>query len=237
MKKMICLKNGKEILLSTVFLLLFSFGLVGQNIQISGTVSDNTGQPLPGVNIVVEGTSTGTITDVDGNYSLEAPSDGALEFNFIGFASQTIQIDGRSEINVVLEPTDVSLQEVVVVGYGTQRRENLTGAVTDVRAERMENKPVSSLSSALQGEAAGVSIVNSGGPGQEPVVRIRGVGSVNLSSDPLYVVDGMPVGSIEGLDPNSIQSVSILKDASSAAIYGSRAANGVLLITTKKGKS
>lgn len=235
MKKMICLKNGKEILLSTVFLLLFSFGLVGQNIQISGTVSDNTGQPLPGVNIVVEGTSTGTITDVDGNYSLEAPSDGALEFNFIGFASQTIQINGRSEINVVLEPTDVSLQEVVVVGYGTQRRENLTGSVTDVRAERMENKPVSSLSSALQGEAAGVSIVNSGGPGQEPVVRIRGVGSVNLSSDPLYVVDGMPVGSIEGLDPNSIQSVSILKDASSAAIYGSRAANGVLLITTKKG--
>ncbi|WP_051536122.1 SusC/RagA family TonB-linked outer membrane protein [Marinilabilia salmonicolor] len=233
MKKMKYLK--KEALTFVVFFLCFSVSILAQNVRITGTVNDNTGQPLPGVNIIVEGTSTGTITDVDGNYSLEAPSDGALVFNFIGFASQTVPIDGRSEIDVVLEQSDISLSEVVVVGYGTQKRENLTGAVTDIRAERMENKPVSSLTSALQGEAAGVSIVNSGGPGQEPVIQIRGVGSVNLSSAPLYVVDGMPVGSIEGLDPNSIQSVSILKDASSAAIYGSRAANGVLLITTKKG--
>ena len=233
MKKTMCLK--KEGILLLFFLFFVNLGMYAQNVNITGTVSDNTGQSLPGVNIIIEGTTTGTITDIDGNYSIEAPADAVLEFNFIGFESQKIPVDGRNEIDVVLEPTDISLSEVVVVGYGTQRRENLTGAVTDVRAERMQNKPVSSLTSALQGEAAGVSIVSSGGPGQEPNIRIRGVGSVNLSSSPLYVVDGMPVGSIEGLDPNSIQSVSILKDASSAAIYGSRAANGVLLITTKKG--
>jgi TonB-dependent starch-binding outer membrane protein SusC len=233
MKKTMFLK--KEGILIIFFFFFISLGMYAQNVSITGTVTDNTGQSLPGVNIIIEGTTNGTITDVNGNYSIDAPTDGNLVFNFIGFQSQTVPIEGRNEINVVLEPTDISLSEVIVVGYGTQRRENLTGAVTDVKAERMQSKPVSSLSSALQGEAAGVSIVNSGGPGQEPVVRIRGVGSVNLSSDPLYVVDGMPVGSIEGLDPNSIQSVSILKDASSAAIYGSRAANGVLLITTKKG--
>jgi TonB-linked SusC/RagA family outer membrane protein len=225
----------KEGILLIIFLFSINLGLFAQDVTVTGTVRDNTGQSLPGVNIIIEGSTTGTITDTDGNYTIEAPADGFLVFNFIGFSAQTVPVDGRNEINVVLEPTDISLSEVVVVGYGTQRRENLTGAVTEVRAERMQNKPVSSLSSALQGEAAGVSIVNSGGPGQEPNIRIRGVGSVSLSSAPLYVVDGMPVGSIEGLDPNSIQSVSILKDASSAAIYGSRAANGVLLITTKKG--
>ncbi|MBN2817570.1 MAG: TonB-dependent receptor, partial [Bacteroidales bacterium] len=208
---------------------------LSQNVFINGTVQDNTGQPLPGVNIIVEGTTTGTITDSNGKYSIEAPSSGTLVFNFIGFSSQTVPINGRQVIDVTMQPSDISLEEIVVVGYGTQRRENLSGSISDVRADRMATKPVSSLSSALQGEAAGVSIVNSGGPGQEPVIRIRGIGSVNLSSSPLFVVDGMPVGSIEGIDPNSIQSVSILKDASSAAIYGSRAANGVLLITTKKG--
>ncbi len=225
----------KEVLLIVILFFAFNFGALAQNVLINGTVNDNTGQPLPGVNIIVEGTTTGTITDVNGKFSIEAPSDGNLVFNFIGFSAQTVAISGKQIIDVSLKPSDISLEEVVVVGYGTQKRENLSGAISEVRADRIASKPVTSLTSALQGEAAGVSVVSSGGPGQEPVIRIRGIGSVNLSSSPLYVVDGMPVGSIEGIDPNSIQSVSILKDASSAAIYGSRAANGVLLITTKKG--
>jgi TonB-linked SusC/RagA family outer membrane protein len=222
--------------LITLPMLFFSFLSYAQSLTVSGIVQDETGYALPGVAVAIQGTLQGTITDVEGRYTITVDDpNSVLTFSFIGMETQNVDVAGRSVINVFLKTEFADLGEVVVVGYGTQRRENLSGAISDVRADRIANKPVSSLSSALQGEAAGVSVVSSGGPGQEPVIRIRGIGSVNLSSNPLYVVDGMPVGSIEGIDPNSIQSVSILKDASSAAIYGSRAANGVLLITTKKG--
>lgn len=209
-----------------------------QQQQVKGTITDaNTGEPLVGVNIVVEGTTLGAVSDVDGRYSIELPTtDATLTFTFVGYVAQKIKVGGQSTIDVKLESDIKSLEEIVVVGYGTQNKQSVTGSVSNLSPKSLSIRPVSSIETALQGQVAGVSVVGSGTPGQSPTVRIRGIGSVNFAADPLYVVDGIPVGSLNNFDIKDMESVTILKDAASAAIYGSRAANGVVLITTKKGK-
>lgn len=218
-------------------------------ITVSGTVSSQeNGELLPGVNILVKGSTTGTVTDMDGAYSITVQDESAtLVYSFIGYATQEVSINGRSTIDVVLVPDYAALGEVVVIGYGTQRRSDLTGAVGSVGADALIERPSPSLNQALAGRVSGVQVnTNSGRPGGRTNIRIRGFSSINSSNNPLYVVDGvmLPMGNqdqasnaIDYINPNDIASVEILKDASSTAIYGSRGANGVILITTKKGRS
>lgn len=206
---------------------------------ISGTVTDENNEPLPGVNILEKGTNNGTISDVEGNYRLTA-SDAAdtLLFSSVGYETQEIAINGRTTIDVQMLPSIEALEEIVVVGFGEQRKENLTGSVSSVNAETITQRPVTNPVSALQGRMPGVRIVqNSGEPGNEGLnVRIRGQGTFSSAgSNPLVLIDGVE-GNLNNLDPNNIASVSVLKDAASASIYGSRAANGVILVTTKKGQ-
>ncbi|TCO10692.1 SusC/RagA family TonB-linked outer membrane protein [Natronoflexus pectinivorans] len=227
--------NCKLACLFLLPLLLLTVNLNAQQGQIQGRVVDEAGFPIAGVNVIIQGTTTGVITDSEGNYRINAAPDAILSFSFIGYSSETIPVDGRTQIDLTLTPDVLQLSDIVVVGYGTQRRESLTGSVASISSDRLERKPVSSIESALQGEMSGVSVVSSGGPGEAPSVRIRGIGSVNFSADPLYVIDGIPVGNLNNFDVNDIESVSVLKDAAASAIYGSRAANGVVLITTKRG--
>ncbi|MBK0379678.1 SusC/RagA family TonB-linked outer membrane protein [Mucilaginibacter segetis] len=209
------------------------------DITVSGKVVDDTNQPLPGVNVSIAGTTIGTVTDVNGIYKLNIPdayANKSLTFSFIGFATQEVAIAGKSEINISLKPEDNKLNEVVVVGYGTQKRINLTGAVATIGSKDIENKPVLNTFQALQGESPNLIIQQSTlDPGSDVTVNIRGVGTLGDNS-PLVVIDGIVGGNLNTLNPNDIESVSILKDAGSAAIYGSRAANGVILVTTKAGK-
>ncbi|MEN7549566.1 TonB-dependent receptor [Rapidithrix thailandica] len=212
---------------------------VQQEVVVSGTVTSNEdGQPLPGVTILVKGTGTGTSTDLDGNYKLTVPEGSSLIFSFIGFQTQEVAINNQSTINIVLQSDVSQLEEVVVVGYGTQKKVNLTGSVATVSSEELASRPVSNISSALQGAVPGMTIVqNSGQPGKDAgTIRVRGVGTIGNSAGPMVLVDGIE-SSMNDIDPNDIESISVLKDAASAAIYGSRAANGVILITTKKGKA
>ncbi len=212
------------------------YGRMEQGRRISGKVVDPEERPLAGVTVAVKGTANGAITDTGGNYSLgNVPPGATLIFSFIGMKAQEIAVKEQSVINVTMTEEIVDIEEIVAVGYGTQRRQDLTGSISNVTSEKLESKPVSSIESALQGQVPGVSVVNTGGPGKSPTVRIRGIGSVNYAADPLYVIDGVPVGTLNNFDIKDMESVSILKDAASAAIYGSRAANGVVLITTKKG--
>ncbi|WP_067032368.1 SusC/RagA family TonB-linked outer membrane protein [Allomuricauda sp. CP2A] len=230
--------------LLTISFILFGTVLFAQNnITVSGTVTDDQGQPLPGASVILMGTTTGTQTDFDGNYSLDnIPDNGTLSFSYIGFSTQEIPINGQTTINVSLQEDTQALDEVVVVGYGEMKVKDLTSAITTVDSEVLDLAPVGQPMQALQGRVAGVQIVNSGGPGQSPTVRVRGVGSYdnNLNdnddpSRPLFVVDGMFFDNIDFLNPADITSISVLKDASAAAIYGVRAANGVVLIETKSG--
>ncbi|WP_339863840.1 TonB-dependent receptor [uncultured Algoriphagus sp.] len=220
-------------------LLLFSFFTVhdsfGQNVPVSGTVVDDTGFPLPGVNVVIKGTTNGTVTDLDGNYSLEVPEDAVLVFTFVGFQTVEEPVNGRSTINATLGEDLADLDEFVVVGYGIQRKSDLTGAISSVKSEDISRLPVSDVTQSLQGRVSGVQITqNSGAPGAGSTVRIRGVGTLN-NSNPLYVVDGMLLDDINFLNPNDVESMEVLKDASATAIYGSRGANGVIIVTTKQG--
>jgi TonB-linked SusC/RagA family outer membrane protein len=227
----------KRILLVLLPLLL-SIAASGQQTEVTGTVtSAEDGLPIPGANIVVEGTTRGTSTDADGRYSIVlSPDENSLIFSFVGFKTVTIAVEGRSNVDVTLEPDVTALEEVVVVGYGEQRKIDITGSVANVQAEEINRQPVINPISGLQGRVAGVQITNSGAPGASPQIRIRGVGTVHGNSSPLYVVDGVWYEDISFLNPGDIQSISILKDASSQAIYGVRAANGVVLITTKSGR-
>ncbi|HMI68283.1 MAG TPA: SusC/RagA family TonB-linked outer membrane protein, partial [Cyclobacteriaceae bacterium] len=225
------------------FLPVFLFLLVtssawAQDRAVEGKVTAlEDGQALPGVNVLVTGTSRGTATDVDGHYRLELePGENTLQFSFIGYKTQSIAIAGRTTIDMVLELETKNLEEVVIIGYGTQNKSDLTGAVSSVRGADLTRIPALDPTMALQGKVAGVQVTSSSGaPGSQPVVRIRGVGTFNDSS-PIYVVDGVIVQDIAFLNSSDIQSMEILKDASSTAIYGSRGANGVILITTKQGK-
>lgn len=223
-------------ILLTSFALLFSVGLYGQS-QVSGNVTDETGEPLPGVNILVRGTTQGTITDIKGNYTIEVPEDAILIFSFIGYVTEQITPGSREVIDIQLTPDVTALQEVVVVGYGTSTKKELTGAVSVVNAADIEGLNPQRIEQALQGQVAGVNITSaSGSPGGALNIRIRGL-STNGENAPLVVVDGVPYDTeaLNALNPSDIQSVNILKDAT-AGIYGVRAANGVIIITTKKGK-
>ena len=203
---------------------------------MTGTVVDDSGLGLPGVNVIVVGTSSGTITDLDGNYNLSAPSDGTLRFSYIGFSPQEVAVEGRSEINITLGSDANLIDEVVVVGYGTQRREAVTGAISSVDNEALTQVVTPNLGEAIQGRLAGVQVTNSGTPGDGPQIQVRGIGSINFGSGPLIVVDGVPgAGNLRQFDSRDVESITVLKDASSTAIYGSRASNGVLLVTTKMG--
>jgi TonB-dependent starch-binding outer membrane protein SusC len=204
-------------------------------LQVSGKVSDDSGQPMPGVNIAVKGNTLGTTTDANGQYSLSVQPTATLVFSFIGYTTQEIAVNGRSAIDVTMATDVTSLQEVVVVGYGIQKKELVTGAITSVKAADITQTPVLRIEQALQGRVAGVTVTNqSGQPGDAPTIRIRGTGT-NGNAEPLYIVDGFPVGGIDFLNPGDIESISVLKDAASSAIYGARGANGVVIITTKKG--
>lgn len=206
------------------------------DITVRGTVKDESGEPLPGATIVVEGTSQVTVTDVQGRFNINVNEGAALIISFVGYQSTRIPVGNSTELNIVLkEDTDV-LQEVVVVGYGTQERAKVTGAISSIGSEQIRALPVPNVASALQGRAAGVQVTNAGAPGADPIIRIRGIGTVG-NNDPLFVIDGVPAGGLNQINPADIESVEVLKDASAAAIYGSRAANGVILVTTKKGKA
>ncbi|GAB2703320.1 TonB-dependent receptor [Mucilaginibacter koreensis] len=208
-----------------------------QQTPVRGVVTDSKGEPLPGVSIRVKGTQVGAVTNANGEYSVNAGSDAVLVFSFIGFNSQEIPVGSRSNINVKLAEQNSALSEVVVVGYGTQKRVNVVGAVDQITSTAIEGKPSVNLTQALQGESPNLIIQqNSAEPGAYPRINIRGVSSLN-NNNPLIVIDGITGGDLNLLNPQDIESVSVLKDAGSAAIYGSRSANGVILITTKKGKN
>lgn len=209
-----------------------------QDIIVKGKVTDKaTGQPLAGVSIQVKGSNAGTSTDVNGDYSLNVPENATLVISSVGYDGMEIPVNGRTEIDISLNVSASGLTDVVVVGYGTQRKVDVTGSVAQVKGEEISKQPVINPVSGLQGKVAGVQIINSGAPGASPQIRIRGVGTVYGSRNPLYVVDGVWFDDISFLSPNDIDNISILKDASAESIYGIRAANGVVLITTRKGKS
>ncbi|SDX10451.1 TonB-linked outer membrane protein, SusC/RagA family [Lutibacter oricola] len=218
-------------------MLVFGFSTMqAQTVTVKGTVTGED-QPLPGVSVLVKGTSNGTVTDFDGNYEIKAKSTDVLLFSYIGFAAREIKINGKTTLNVVLKTDVAALDEVVVIGYGTQRKKEVTGAVVKVEADELAKTATSDVGSALQGQVAGVSVVaSSGEPGAEANILIRGVSSVYGSNKPLYVVDGIPFEDDPKLSVNEIESIDVLKDAASAAIYGTRGSAGVILITTKKGK-
>ena len=221
--------------LSLIFL---CFQLNAQNVNLSGKVVDSSGEPVIGASVVLVGNTTvGAITDLNGNYSLTVPSNSSITVSFIGYQSQTVAIGGRSVINFTLVEDNEFLEETVVIGYGVQRKSDITGAIASVKSDALENRAITNAAQALQGKAAGVQIVNStGAPGAESQIQIRGYSS-NSKNSPLIIVDGLKVRSMSYLDPDNIESMEILKDAASAAIYGIEAGNGVILITTKSGKN
>lgn len=223
--------------LSVLILVILSLSAYSQERKISGRVVDDKGGPLPGVTIQIIGTSKGTTTDIDGVYTINVLPAEELKFSFIGYLEQVVIPQGRDRIDVVMVEDVKTLEEFVVIGYGVQRKKDLTTAVSVVDEKAIRDRPLASAIEALQGKAAGVQVVQpSGKPGNDLYVRVRGATSVIAGNEPLYVVDGVPTTDIRGLNPNDIASLSILKDASSAAIYGARAANGVVLITTKRGQ-
>ncbi|WP_075590477.1 SusC/RagA family TonB-linked outer membrane protein [Labilibacter marinus] len=229
----------KKSLLSLMLCFLSFAFMHAQSIQVSGKVTDGSnGDPLPGVSVAVVGTSTGTITDIDGKYSLSVPSEATLAVSFIGYAMQQVAIAGQSNIDIVLQPDLISLDEVVAVGYGVVKKRDVTGSVGSVSADKLLAQPITSLDAGLQGKIAGVSVQQTtGAPGQKMKIRIRGGASINYSNEPLYVIDGFIGADITTINPSDIATIDVLKDASATAVYGSRGANGVVLITTNTPKA
>lgn len=208
------------------------------DVVISGQVTDEKGEPLPGVSVVLKGTTNGTITDIDGNFEVKSTqTKGILSFSFIGYKTHEENFSASAVIKVTLEASAGTLGEVVVVGYGTAKKGNVTNSVASMSAQDLEERSVNRIENALSGQMAGVyAQTTTGEPGAELSIRVRGTGSINASNEPLYVVDGVPVDNLRGINSNDVQSLDVLKDASAAAIYGSRGSNGVVLVTTKKGK-
>lgn len=212
--------------------------LQGESITISGIITDNQGEPVPGASVVVKDTSDGTVSDMDGRYTLSGvPSGGTLVVSFIGMRTQEIPVNGQRNINITMEEEEIGLDEVVVVGYGVQRKSDVTGAISSVNEEQMMKIPTTDIGQMLVGRVAGLEVIPATGrPGEFSDIRIRGTRSLSGGNNPLYVVDGVPVEDINFINPADIASMEVLKDASSTAIYGARAANGVVLVTTKRGK-
>lgn len=225
---------------SKAFLLILALTLSASMFaqkKITGTVVDEKGESVIGASVTEKGTTSGTATDMDGKFSLEVRDDATIVISYLGFLTQEISVKGQSDLRVILKDNTEMLNEVVVVGYGVMRKKDLTGSLASVGAKAMKDKPVANIGEALQGQAAGVQVVNTGAPGSNVSIRIRGLGSIN-NSDPLLVIDGVPTDMpLNALNQNDVETIDILKDASATAIYGSRGANGVVLITTKKGKT
>jgi TonB-linked SusC/RagA family outer membrane protein len=237
MKRKVPKKLGL-VMLCCVLLLSFQQAFSQQLKTISGHVKDEQGLPMPSVSVSLAGTTQGTTTDVNGSYKINAPENATLVFSFLGFEKKTVRVTGSWDGNVTMteDKKTRNLNEVVVVAYGTQRKANLTGSVSAIGAKELQDRPVTNLNDALQGTMAGVTVTTTGGqPGSSGSINVRGIGTPN-NSTPMVVIDGI-IGNLSDVNPNDVQSVSVLKDAASAAIYGSRAANGVILITTKRGKS
>ena len=226
----------KRLVLPVLFLLMcVPFALAQSPAKVTGKVIDDLGEPMIGVSVQVKGTTSGAITDIDGNYSVNVEPGATLVFSYVGYIPQEHVVKGGT-LNVTLKEDTETLEEVVVIGYGVQKKSSVTGAISQVKAADMENRTITTAAQALQGKTAGVQLItSSGGPGETPTIRVRGYSS-NVASDPLYVVDGVRLSDISGIDPNDIESMEVLKDAASAAIYGAEAGNGVILITTKKGR-
>ena len=209
-----------------------------QTIKVSGQVVDQSGEPLIGATIRLKGAQSGVVTDFEGNFEISAPANGTLVVSYVGYKDREIAVRGRAILNAIeLESDAMMLEQVVVVGYGVQKKADLTGSVSIVNADELKRTSNSNISTMLEGKVAGVSVTTDGQPGADPTVRIRGIGTLNGNQAPLYVIDGVPMGtSIRDFSPNDIETIQVLKDASAGAIYGSRAANGVVIITTKGGK-
>ncbi|MDD4225145.1 MAG: TonB-dependent receptor [Mariniphaga sp.] len=233
------MKKGLKLKILLLFLAIMLQGaaIYGQQ-TVTGSVTDaSSGEALVGATVVIKGTSIGTVTDVDGNFSIQVPGlQEDLLISFVGFENQEIPIGGRTVIHVQLQESDVLLSEMVVIGYGTVKKTDLTGSVAVVDSEELNRIPASNFTKALQGRAPGVMVSQSGSPGSSAQIRIRGIGSINQNPNPIYVIDGVITGGLGNLNPTDIESIQILKDASAAAIYGADGANGVIIITTKRGE-
>lgn len=210
---------------------IISISAVAQEITVSGTVFDpEEGEPIISASVIVKGSKVGVVTDYDGHYSIKAPADGVLIFSYVGYDTKEEKINGRTTIDINMTTNSQILDEVVVVGYGVQRKSDITGSISSISGKDVNNTPTSSVLQSLQGKASGVNIIqNSGAPGGATTIKIRGTGTVN-DADPLYVVDGFIVDDITHLSPNDIANIEIFKDAASSAVYGARAANGVVSI-------
>ena len=235
---------GTDIIRRLIFFILLFFlttDIYAQNKNISGRVIDFAGEPVIGASVLVNGTSNGTISDIDGKFSLfNVPAKGTITVTYIGYKKQVVSVAGNTVFKITLQEDTETLDEVVVVGYGVQKKSDVTGAMASVGTEQLTARPVNNAFEALQGKAAGVDITTNERPGSVGEIRIRGNRSLTASNDPLYVVDGVPLMSasaIETLNPRDIESIDVLKDASATAIYGSRGANGVIIVTTKQGKT
>ena len=229
MTKRACLSFLMSMLCLTIF---------AQGHQVSGIVKDATGEPMIGANVMVKGTTNGTITDFDGNFTLSGvKASDVLVFSYIGCITQEIKVGNQTKFDVTLKDDAQALEEVVVIGYGTTKKKDLTGSVASVGGETLAKVPVTSAAEALTGRLPGVQITTTdGSPDAEMIIRVRGGGSVTGDNSPLYIVDGFPVSNINDIAPSDIETIDVLKDASSTAIYGSQGANGVVIITTKSSK-
>ncbi|MBR5820859.1 MAG: SusC/RagA family TonB-linked outer membrane protein, partial [Alistipes sp.] len=229
----------RKLVLSLVAVLGVAFMALAQNQQVSGTVTDNHGNPVVGATVMVDGTNQGTTTGADGKFVLSAPANGTLTVSFVGYEDNTVQIAGKSSLKIALQEDTHAIDDVIVVAYGTAKKESFTGSVSTVSGETLKKMQVSNVSKALEGMVPGMQVASqSGQPGSSADVSIRGIGSINAGSSPLYIVDGAPYsGSIAAINPADIESISVSKDAVSTALYGSRAANGLIIITTKQGSA
>ena len=233
--------NGKNRFLSLLllFMAFISVQVYAQDVKVSGTVIAEADKfPIIGANIVVKGTTIGTVTDIDGNFSLDVPQNSTIAISYIGCETQEIKITGAKTLNIVLKDNAIGLDDVVVIGYGSQRKSDLTGGIVAVGEEKLQMVTTNNLMDKLAGQIPGMNVTTSNAkPGEDQSLRVRGENSLTADNSPLIVMDGIPYsGSLGDIDPDIIENMSVLKDASSAAIYGSRGANGVILIQTKKGK-
>lgn len=232
MKRHTCLR--KVMLMLTFLFICVSYAWCQQLKKVSGKIVDDLKVPMIGVSVIEKGTSNGVISDLDGNYELQVKEGATIVFSYVGYVTQEKKVTANI-VNITMKEDSKTLDEVVVVGYGVQRKSDLTGAISSVKTEDIENRSITRAEEALQGKTAGVQLVSTTAqPGTSPTIRIRGFSS-NGTSDPLYVVDGLIVSDLSAVDPNNIKSMEVLKDAASAAIYGAQAGNGVVLITTKSG--